>query len=90
MKHLIPNVAAVALAVAMPAYAPTSNTKPAARGAPSAAEAKAFVDNSNPSNGFPGVQSGLALLRSDTVFIITVVVLVIVINIRKRTNGRQG
>ena len=29
----------------MPAYAQTSNTKPAARGAPSAAEAKAFVDN---------------------------------------------
>ena len=45
MKHLFPNVAAVVLAVAMPAYAQTSNTKPAARGAPSAAEAKAFVDN---------------------------------------------
>ena len=45
MKHLFPNVAAVVLAVAMPAYARTSNTKPAARGALSAAEAKAFVDN---------------------------------------------
>jgi peptidyl-dipeptidase A len=45
MKRLFPNAAAVLLAVAMPAYAQTSNTKPAARGAPSAAEAKAFVDN---------------------------------------------
>jgi len=45
MKHLFPNAAAVVLAVAMPAYAQTSNTKPAARGAPSAAEAKAFVDH---------------------------------------------
>jgi peptidyl-dipeptidase A len=41
MKRLFPNAAAVLLAVAMPAYAQTSNTKPA----PSAAEAKAFVDN---------------------------------------------
>jgi hypothetical protein len=38
MKRLFPNAAAVLLAVAMPAYAQTSNTKPAARGAPSAAE----------------------------------------------------
>jgi hypothetical protein len=30
MKHLFPNVAAVVLAVAMPAYAQTSITKPAA------------------------------------------------------------
>ena len=36
MKHLFPNAAAVVLAVAMPAYAQTSNTKPAAT---SAAEA---------------------------------------------------
>ena len=45
MKRLFPNAAAVLLAVAMPAYAQASNTNPAARGAPSAAEAKAFVDN---------------------------------------------
>ena len=45
MKRLFPNAAAVLLAVAMPAYLQTSNTTPAARGAPSAAEAKAFVDN---------------------------------------------
>jgi hypothetical protein len=44
MKRLFPNAAAVLLAVAMPAYAQTSNTKPAAKGALSAAEAKAFVE----------------------------------------------